>query len=78
MLPLAEIAAPAEGLRINALLAAAGLASSNSEATRKLKENAVRIDGETVNDPQRVIPSGFEGVLQVGKRSFARVHLLAQ
>ena len=77
MLPLAEIAAPAEGLRINALLAAAGLASSNSEATRKLKENAVRIDGETVNDPQRVIPSGFEGVLQVGKRSFARVRLVA-
>ncbi|MBN8480349.1 MAG: tyrosine--tRNA ligase [Xanthomonadales bacterium] len=75
-LPLAEIAVPAEGLRIAALLTAAGLTPSNSEASRKLKESAVRIDGEVVSDPQRVVPSGFEGVLQIGKRTFARVRLI--
>ena len=67
---------PAEGLRIGALLTAAGLTPSNSEANRKLKERAVRIDGAVVEDPQRVFAPGFEGVLAVGKRTFARVRLL--
>jgi tyrosyl-tRNA synthetase len=77
LLPLEDIAVPAEGLRIAALLTAAKLAGSNSEATRKIKERAVRIDGELVEDPQRVFAPGFEGVLQIGKRNFARVRLRA-
>jgi tyrosyl-tRNA synthetase len=36
-LPLQDVAIPAEGLRIAALLTAAGLTPSNSEANRKLK-----------------------------------------
>jgi tyrosyl-tRNA synthetase len=76
LLPQAEIAVPPEGLRIAALLVAAGLAASNSEASRKLKERAVKIDAEVFEDPQRVFGAGFEGVLQVGKRSFARVKLV--
>ena len=77
LLPQADIVVPAEGLRIAALLVAAGLAASNSEASRKLKERAVRVDAEVFEDPQRLFMPGFEGVLQVGKRSFARVRLLA-
>ncbi len=77
MLPLDEIQVPAEGLRISALLTAAGLTGSNSEAKTKLKERAVRIDGEVVEDPQRLFAPGFEGLLQVGKRNFARVRLHA-
>ena len=61
----------------SALLVAAGLAPSNSEANRKLKERAVRIDGEVLEDAQRVFAPGFEGVLAIGKRNFARVRLLA-
>ncbi|SKA00798.1 tyrosyl-tRNA synthetase [Lysobacter spongiicola DSM 21749] len=75
-LPLNDVAVPAEGLRIAALLTAAGLTPSNSEANRKLKERAVRIDGEVLEDLQRVLVPGFEGVLQVGKRTFARVRLV--
>ena len=75
-LPLNEIVVAAEGLRLPALLTAAGLTSSNSEANRKLKERAVRIDAQVVEDPQRVFDAGFEGVLQVGKRNFARVRLV--
>jgi tyrosyl-tRNA synthetase len=75
LLPLDEIAVPADGLRIAALLTAAGLTGSNSEASRKLKERAVRIDGEVIEDAQRVFAPGFEGVLQVGRRNFARVLL---
>lgn len=75
LLPLTEIAVPAEGLRLPALLTAAGLTPSNGEANRKLKERAVRIDAEVVEDAQRVFTPGFEGVLQIGKRNFARVLL---
>jgi tyrosyl-tRNA synthetase len=76
-LPLSDVTVPAEGLRIAALLTAAGLTPSNSEANRKLKERAVRIDGEVIEDAQRVFTPGFEGVLAVGKRTFARVRLIA-
>lgn len=75
LLPLTEIAVPAEGLRLPALLTAAGLTPSNAEANRKLKERAVRIDAEVVEDAQRTFSPGFEGVLQIGKRNFARVLL---
>ncbi|TKR29337.1 tyrosine--tRNA ligase [Luteimonas gilva] len=77
LLPLAEIQVPAEGLRIAALLKAAGLAASNAEGMRKLGERAVRIDGSVTEDPQQMFAPGFEGVLQVGKRNFARVKLIA-
>lgn len=76
-LPLQDVAVPAEGLRIAALLVAAGLMPSNSEANRKLKERAVRIDGAVFEDVSRVFLPGFEGVLAVGKRNFARVRLIA-
>ncbi len=76
-LPVHEVSVPAAGLRLAALLTAAGLTSSNSEANRKLKERAVRIDAQVVEDAQRIFVPGFEGVLQVGKRHFARVRLVA-
>lgn len=76
LLPLQEVVVPDEGLRLAGLLTAAGLTPSNSEATRKLKERAVKIDGEVVEDPSRVFTHGFEGVIQVGKRNFARVLLV--
>lgn len=77
LLPLQEVVVPVEGLRIGALLTAAGVTPSNSEASRKLKERAVKVDGEVVEDAQRVFLPGFEGLLQVGKRNFARVLLIA-
>ena len=76
-LPLHEVAIPAEGLRIAALLTAAGITPSNSEANRKFKEHSVRINGEVFEDAAHVFLPGFEGVLAVGKRNFARVKLIA-
>ncbi|WP_285403181.1 tyrosine--tRNA ligase [Luteibacter sp. ME-Dv--P-043b] len=76
LLPLAEIAVPPEGFRLASLLTAAGVTPSNSEANRKLKERAVRIDGEVAEDASRTFVAGFEGVLQVGKRNFARIRLI--
>ena len=77
LLELKDVVVPAEGIRIAALLTAAGITPSNSEANRKLKERAVRLEGEVVEDPALQLTAGFEGVLQVGKRNFARVRLVA-
>jgi len=76
-LPLVDIAVPAEGIRVAPLFVAAKLAASNSEVSRKLNERAVRIDGVVVEDRERVLGVGSELLLQVGKRAFARVRLVA-
>jgi tyrosyl-tRNA synthetase len=54
------------------LLVRAGLASSNSEAIRKMKEGAVQIDGAKVTDFQRELTLDKPLVLKLG-RKFARV-----
>ncbi|NII10583.1 tyrosine--tRNA ligase [Oleiagrimonas sp. C23AA] len=77
LLPLDEIQVSDEGLRLPALLTAARLTQSNSEANRKIRERAVRIDSQVVEDAQQTFQAGFEGVLQIGKRNFARVRLVA-
>ncbi len=77
LLELKDVAIPAEGIRIAALLTAAGITPSNSEANRKLKERAVKLDGAVVEDAGLTLQPGFEGVLAVGKRNFARVRLVA-
>ncbi len=72
-----DIATPAEGIRIGALLKAVGLAPSTSEALRKLGERAVRVDGMVVENRDLTLLPGGEHLLQLGKRGFARVQLVA-
>jgi tyrosyl-tRNA synthetase len=60
-------------LGIASLLKAASLTGSTSDAFRMLKQGAVRIDGERVEDKSLTIKSGSTHVFQVGKRRFARV-----
>ncbi|MFQ5615833.1 MAG: tyrosine--tRNA ligase [Anaerolineales bacterium] len=60
-----------DGQTVLDVLAAGGLASSRGEGRRMLKQNAVKLDGRTLNDPFRPFPG--PGVLQVGKRRFLRV-----
>ncbi len=55
------------------LLKRAGLVSSTSEAFRMIKQGAVRIDGERIEDRGLEISAGSTGVYQVGRRRFARV-----
>jgi tyrosyl-tRNA synthetase len=75
-LPLQTIqTADAAGELLPAVLKAAGLAASNSEAVRKLAEGAVRIDGEKVQDRTHRLAVGAEHVVQVGPRRFARVKI---
>jgi len=73
-----EFALQAEdgGLGIVAALAAAGLVKSNGEARRMIRQRAVRVDGERVEDEALVLPPRPEPYqLQVGKRAWARVRV---
>jgi tyrosyl-tRNA synthetase len=74
-LPLLDIPVPAEGMRLAALLRAAGLAASGAEAGRKISERAVRVDGVVTEDRELTLTAGSEHLLQLGKRGFARVRL---
>ncbi len=74
-LPPKRLPVDAGGLRLPNLLKAAGLASSTSEANRKIEEGAVRIDGERVTDRALTLKAGADVVLQLGSRRFARVKL---
>jgi tyrosyl-tRNA synthetase len=76
-LPLLDIPVPASGLRIAPLFVAAKLAASNSEVSRKMTERALRVDGAVVEDRERTLRAGGEHLLQIGKRAFARVRLVA-
>jgi len=67
--------AGSDGMGIAAALTACGLTASNSEAFRMIKQGAVKIDGAKVSDRGLLLPPGFEGVIQVGKRRFARLTL---
>jgi tyrosyl-tRNA synthetase len=55
------------------LLKDAGLTGSTSEAYRMIKQGAVRVDGERVDDKNLGVAAGNTHVFQVGKRRFARV-----
>jgi len=59
-------------LGIAALLKAANLVSSTSEANRNIEQHGVRIDGAVVTDKALKVEPGTH-VIQVGKRRFAKV-----
>lgn len=67
--------AAGDGLAIANLLKDAGLVGSTSDGMRMIKQGAVKFDGEKVEDSRQVFNAGFEAVVQVGKRKFAKVVL---
>jgi len=60
-------------LRLPPILVQAGFASSNSEAIRKMKEGAVKIDGQKVTDSAREYSFQKPAVLQLGNRKFVKI-----
>ena len=69
-----DVAISGAPMGIAALLCAAGLVPSNGEGNRKIEQGGVRIDSAVVSDKGLKLGAGTY-VLQVGKRSFARVTL---
>lgn len=64
----------AGGKPIANVLKDAGLVPSTTEAMRMIKQGAVKIDGERIEDVKLVITAGTSHVYQVGKRKFAKIH----
>jgi tyrosyl-tRNA synthetase len=69
-----EVTLSGAPMGIAALLKAAGLAPSGSEATRLIDGGGVRVDSSVVSDKALKLGAGTY-VVQVGKRKFARVTL---
>ena len=63
-------------LSLPQVLKQANLVFSTSEAMRMIKQGAVKIDGEKINDVKLTIAADSKAVYQVGKRRFARVEIL--
>ena len=60
---------------LNRILVKCGLAESGSEATRKIKQGGVKIDGARMADFGWKVPGPGEYLLQVGARQFVRLVL---
>ena len=68
-----QVAADGDGILIAKLLKNSGLVASTTEGLRMLRQGAVRIDSERVEDDALTLAVGTTHVYQVGKRRFARV-----
>jgi tyrosyl-tRNA synthetase len=74
-MPEVTLQATAEGLALTHVLKQSGLTSSTSEALRMIDQGGVKLNGERVTDKALKLARGDRVVLQVGKRTFARVEL---
>jgi tyrosyl-tRNA synthetase len=72
-MPEFEYLLPAEGLMIANVLKDACLVNSTSDAMRMIKQGAVKIDGEKVDNAKHLFTQPLQAVLQIGKRKFARI-----
>jgi tyrosyl-tRNA synthetase len=72
-MPEVRVSSETGELPIANLLKAAGLVPSTSEGLRMIRQGAVRIDGERIEDRGLKIRVGTTAVYQVGKRRFAKV-----
>lgn len=72
-----EISVGIDGMPLANVLKEAGLVSSTSDGHRMVKQGAVKIEGEKVEDSRQILNTGFSEVMQVGKRKFAKVILKA-
>lgn len=64
-------------LAITHLLKAVNLTRSTSESLRMIKQGAVKVDGERIDDPTLQIPVNSTHIYQVGKRRFVKVKMIA-
>jgi tyrosyl-tRNA synthetase len=75
-IPETEVALEEKSVTLPRLLKTVGLVASTSEAIRLIKQGAVRIDQERIDDPTASFAAGETHLCQVGKRRFARVRLV--
>lgn len=71
-----QVRVDGDSIPVAGLLKKSGLVSSTSDGIRMLKQGAVRIDSERVEDGAMPVPVGSTHIFQVGKRRIARVTVL--
>jgi len=71
-----EVEIPAQPIAASKLLLACKLVPSGSEAKRMIKQGAVEIDGNRIDDPNAEITPKDGMVIQVGKRKFAKLKIV--
>jgi tyrosyl-tRNA synthetase len=64
----AIVEAPENRIRIDKLLARAGLAGSVSDAGRMVKQGAVRLNGRPITDPATIVDISASPTVQVGRK----------
>ncbi|MCP4903052.1 MAG: tyrosine--tRNA ligase [bacterium] len=76
-IPELEVAADMNNALLSKIVAEVGLAASNSEARRLMKQGAVKVDGEQVREAKATLTLSEDQpiLVQVGKRRIARVRL---
>ncbi len=67
------IAAPEQRMRLADIVVQAGGAATLSEAKRKIQQGGVRIDDQTISDPQAFVSTVAPVLLNVGKRLYKRI-----
>ncbi len=75
-IPEKEISCVEGEIVIGNVLKDAGLVSSTSEAMRMIKQGAVKIDGNKIEDTKLLLSTGMSVILQIGKRKFAKVNIV--
>lgn len=75
-MPERRITSQNRTIAIANVLKDAGLTASTSEALRMIKQGAVKIDGERVENADLRLHTGSCHVYQVGKRRFAKVSII--
>ncbi len=77
-LPEVELKVATTDIAIANLLKQANLVTSTSDAIRMIKQGAVKIDGEKVEDTRQLIALNSEHIYQVGKRRVAKVSVIPE
>jgi tyrosyl-tRNA synthetase len=75
-MPESTLSLDGDKIGVATMLKQAGLTSSTSECFRMIKQGAVKLDGEKVEDKGLNLNKGQELVAQVGKRKFSRIRLI--
>ena len=75
-IPEIKLSTDKEGIPIANVLKDAGLTTSTSDAIRMLKQGAVKMDSQKIDDRSLIIVKGEGHIFQVGKRKYAKISVV--